>query len=134
MAKRLQGRHPISLQWISWQDYGSADVIRSSDGVIRLVGEQRSSAAANNDYLRIDGRITRITDTGFLFDGVIECRVSYILDGEPYRRTGPQEFFLYGDRGFWRLRDMKNEEGSVDYVDIYFDLETARASNAEWVD
>ena len=29
---------------------------------------------------------------------------------------------------------MKNEDDSVDYVDIYFDLETARASNAEWVD
>jgi len=133
MAEQLLGRRPISLQWISWEDYGSADVTRAKDGTLRIKGGQTSQEPGNDDYLRIDGHITRVTETGFSFDGEIESRVSYISDGQMYRRTGPQEFFLYRNRGFWRLRDMENAEGSVDYVDIYFDLETARASNAEWV-
>ena len=53
---------------------------------------------------------------------------------EQGERYGEQEFRLYGNRGFWRLQDMVNTDGSTDYVDIYFTLETARASNTDWVD
>ena len=125
MADELRGRHPLSLQWISWDDFGRATV-RKVAGTYVLSGEQRS--IESSDYLKIDGSVTRITDTSFFFEGTIEIRVSFINGGEPYRREGEQEFRLYGNRRFWRLVAMDNGFGSVDYVDIFFDHEAAEAT------
>ncbi len=129
MARQLTGARPLTLQWISWDEFGEA-VVKDKGGALTVTGAQHSRS--NDDYLKIDGRITKVEARRFFFDGTIEIRVSHILDGKPYTREGVQEFFLYGDRGFWRLRDMTNAEGSVDYVDIYFDLPTAKKANAGW--
>ncbi|MEM7386376.1 MAG: hypothetical protein AAF514_15655 [Verrucomicrobiota bacterium] len=124
MAAQLLGTRPVSLQWISWEDFGEVDV-RKEKGVYLIEGGQKSRT--NDDYLQIEGVITAIESDRFFFDGVIEIQVSHHNQGKPYRREGPQEFRLYGNRGFWRLANMYNPDASVDYVDIFFDLESARA-------
>ena len=124
--KRLLGKRPISLQWISWDDFGEATVKRSESG-LTIKGEQRGSGDGSSDYLQIDGLITNVTASAFGFDGVIETRVSHNNGGEPYRREGTYTFRLYGNRGFWRLVEMDNPDGIVDYVDIFFDMQAAKA-------
>ena len=128
MAKQLLGTRPLSLQWISWNDFGHATV-RNIAGRYVISGKQRHTGISN-DYIKIDGTIPLITDTAFDFDGTIEIQVSHINGGKPYKREGRQRFRLYGNRRFWRLAAMVNEFGSFDYVDIYFDRKAAKASPA----
>ncbi|MEM9480404.1 MAG: hypothetical protein AAGA58_12195 [Verrucomicrobiota bacterium] len=89
-ARQLTGERPLTLQWISWEKYGTATV-KNRGGALTINGEQRSEA--NGDYLKINGDITRVEERRFFFDGVIEIRVSHINGGEPYLREGSQEFF-----------------------------------------
>lgn len=117
-AKRLLGRHMLSLQWISWDYFGRATVTKTG-GIYRIKGEQKSRQ--NGDYLKIDGVITRIGKNFFEFFGIVETRVSHINGGEPCRRDGMMEFRVKGNRKYWRLQDMDNPCDAVtDYVDIYF--------------
>ena len=128
MAKQLLGRRPLSLQWISWDNFGEATVREDSTGKYQISGEQRGLGEDGDDYVKIQGSVLRVEDESFVFDGTIQIRVSHINGGDPYLREGKQEFRLYGNRRFWRLVDMDNGYGSVDYVDIYFDMKAAKAS------
>ena len=71
----LLGRHKLSLQWISWDYFGTANV-SNVKGVLRLKGEQRKRGG--NDYVKIDGVITSIDAKEFKFDGKIIIKVSHI--------------------------------------------------------
>lgn len=116
--RRLLGRHMLSLQWVSWDHFGRADVTERA-GVLYLKGEQRSRSG--DDYLTIDGRITRVDATEFTFDGTIVTRVSHINGGEPCTREGEVTFAVKGGRKYWRLQQMTNPCDPVtDYVDVYF--------------
>lgn len=117
-AKRLLGRHLLSLQWISWDYFGRATVTKTG-GIYRIKGGQNSRQ--NGDYLKIDGVITRIGKNFFEFFGIVETRVSHINGGEPCRRDGMMEFRIKGNRKYWRLADMDNPcDAATDYVDVYF--------------
>ena len=114
----LLGRHKLSLQWISWDYFGQANVSNKS-GVLYLKGEQK--ARNGNDYVKIDGVITSIDAKEFVFDGAITMRISHIADGKPCERTGEMTFLITGKRKYWRLQEMDNPcDGVTDYVDIYF--------------
>lgn len=117
-AKMLLGRHMFSLQWISWDHFGSATVSRRN-GVYFLKGEQKGRG--NTDHLQIDGRIVSIDSKEFVFDGTVMTRVSHINGGEPCTRTGEMAFKITGKRKYWRLQQMDNPcEPVTDYVDIFF--------------
>jgi hypothetical protein len=116
-AKRLLlGRHMLSLQWVSWDRFGTATVAER-DGVLTLQGSQR----VGGDYLEIDGMITRVDAKEFAFRGKIVTRVSYINGGEPCTREGEFTFAIKGARKYWRLQQMDNPcDEATDYVDVYF--------------
>jgi hypothetical protein len=120
-AKRmLLGRHLVSLQWISWDYFGRANVTERK-GVLYLKGEQKGRGESSADYLKIDGVITRVDAKEFKFDGKITVRVSHINSNAPCERTGEMTFRVTGKRKYWRLMEMDNPcEGVTDYVDIYF--------------
>lgn len=119
-ARMLLGRHMLSLQWISWDYFGTATVTKSR-GVYRLKGEQRGRGQSRGDYLKIDGAITSIKAREFNFDGKIEMRVSHINNGEPCIREGTYIFAITGKRKYWRMLEMDNPcDEATDYVDIYF--------------
>ena len=113
-----KGIHPISLQWISWEKKGEVAVVPLEDGWYSIKGSQSN---AENDYLKIDGKIKRISEKELEFDGSIETKVSHIFDGKPCIKTGKQVFAAKGNRKYFRLQNMVNCEGGslVDYVDIY---------------
>lgn len=119
-AAMLLGKHKISLQWISWDYFGTATVTNSR-GVYRIKGEQRGRGAEKGYYLIIDGVIRSISSREFVFDGVIETRVGHINNGQPCMRQGEMTFAITGKRKYWRLQQMQNPcDGVTDYVDIYF--------------
>jgi hypothetical protein len=119
-AKMLLGRHMLSLQWISWEYFGTATVT-STRGIYRITGQQRGRGESKGDYLRIDGVITSIDAREFKFSGKIEMRISHINNGEPCIRDGEFTFAITGKRRYWRMREMENPcDTATDYVDIYF--------------
>jgi hypothetical protein len=118
-AKRmLLGKHRLSLQWISWDYFGTATVT-NKNGVLYLKGEQRQRGG--KDYLKVDGTITSIDKNEFTFNGTIDMRVSHNNNGEPCKREGEMTFAIKGKRKYWRLQEMDNPcDGVTDYVDIFF--------------
>lgn len=114
----LLGKHKFSLQWISWDYFGTATVTERG-GTLYLKGEQKSRK--DSDFVRIDGKITRINAKDFSFEGTIITQVSHINGGEPCTREGEMTFKITGTRKYWRLMEMDNPCDSVtDYVDIFF--------------
>ncbi len=114
----LIGRHMLSLQWISWKEFGRANVTQKQ-GVLYLKGEQKGRKT--NDSLKINGVITEISRYEFKFEGFIITKVSYINDGNPCVREGEMTFAITGKRRYWRLQEMESPCGvETDYVDIYF--------------
>lgn len=116
--KMLLGKHLLSLQWISWDYFGAANVV-SKSGVFSFKGEQKQRKGG--DYVKIDGTITEINAKDFKFDGIIETQVSYLNGGAPCKREGQMTFAAVGKRKYWRLREIDNPcDTAADYVDIYF--------------
>lgn len=116
--KMLVGKHFLSLQWISWDYFGAANITDKA-GVLYLKGEQRQHGGT--DFLSIDGTITSIGKNEFKFDGTIIMQISHINSGDSCTRSGEMTFAVTGRRKYWRLREMKNPCDEVtDYVDIYF--------------
>src|SRR2546421_11601602 len=114
----LLGAHRLSLQWISWDYFGKATVTEKN-GTLFIKGEQRGRG--NEDFVTLDGRVTRLDAREFTFVGDIITRVSHINKGEPCKRSGEMTFRITGNRRYWRLQQMTNPcDDAADYVDIYF--------------
>ena len=114
----LLGKHMLSLQWISWDYFGSATVT-NKNGVYYLKGRQKSRK--DSDFVEIDGVITEINAKDFKFDGKITTRISHINGGSPCVREGEMTFAITGKRKYWRLQEMENPcDEATDYVDVYF--------------
>ncbi len=114
----LLGKHMLSLQWISWDYFGSATVT-NSHGVYYLKGSQKQRGGT--DFLEVDGVITEINAKDFKFDGKITMQISHINDGEPCVREGEMTFAVTGKRKYWRLQEMDNPcDTATDYVDVFF--------------
>lgn len=109
---------PVSLQWISMEKQGSAMVTKKADGWFTIKGEQTN---ANNEFLKIDGKLKRIDADQLTFEGTIITYIKTNNNGAPCEKNGNQTFSKKGDRKYYRLQNMKNCEGGslVDYVDLY---------------
>lgn len=117
-AKMLLGRHKLSLQWISWDYFGTATVT-NRQGVYSIKGQQKGRG--NSDLLAIEGMIVSIDAKQFVFEGKIVTQVSHINGGKPCTRQGDFTFKITGKRKYWRLMEMDNPcDEAKDYVDIYF--------------
>jgi hypothetical protein len=116
-AKMLLGRHLLSLQWISWDHFGKANVT-NKNGIYRIKGEQRGRG--NTDLLMIDGYITEIGAKEFTFSGKILTQISHINGGKPCTRDGEYTFKITGKRKYWRMQQFDNPcDQAADYVDLY---------------
>lgn len=119
-ARRLLGRHMFSLQWVSWDRFGSATVTNRK-GVYSIKGEQKGHGENRSDFVTIDGVITSIDAKEFGFRGKIVTQVSHINGGRPCTRDGEFTFKITGTRKYWRLQQMDNPcDQATDYVDIFF--------------
>jgi len=119
VEQRVIGKHMLSLQWISWDYFGTCTIKRNSAGELECKGEQLSRE--NNDYLRLDGTIEIVDAKHLRFTGTIVSSIYHINNGEECLREGTFDFVSTEGRRYWRLQQMKNPcDGCTDYVDIYF--------------
>jgi hypothetical protein len=109
---------PISLQWISFNDRGTAKMSKGDDGWYTLNGEQTNKS---NEFLKINGKIKRIDRFNLKFSGTIITYVKSNNGGVPCEKTGEFNFLKKGDRANYRLQKMENCSGGkvLDYVDLY---------------
>src|ERR1051325_7102842 len=114
----LLGADGFSVPLLSWDYFGKATVTEKN-GSLLIKGEQRGRG--NDDYVTLDGVITRVDAKEFTFEGDIITRVSHINKGEPCKRSGEMIFRITGNRRYWRLQQMDNPcDEAADYVDIFF--------------
>jgi hypothetical protein len=119
-SRVLLGPHGLSLQWISWDYFGVANVTNRR-GIYSIDGEQKGRGKNNSDFVKIHGVITSVDAKQFAFSGKITTQVSHINGGKPCVRDGEFTFKITGKRRYWRLQQMDNPCDPVtDYVDIYF--------------
>jgi len=109
---------PVSLQWISFEEQGSAKLIKKANGTYTINGGQTNN---KNEFLKIDGKIKRLDANNLSFEGTI---ITYVKDnngGKPCEKTGNQVFMKKDGRNYYRLQNMKNCAGGnlLDYVDLY---------------
>ena len=119
VERDVLGRHMLSLQWISWEDFGTCTITKDSKGVLHCKGEQRSKD--NDEYLKMEGTITIVNARHLIFNGTIDILAYGLNNNKVYKRKGSFNFKARGNRKYWRLQEMvrANDDG-VDYVDIYF--------------
>lgn len=120
----IKGRHKLSLQWISWDDFGYIDFKRIGDKVYKVDGFQdgnKSNGECDNCYLKINGEISQISENVLSFTGKIESSVYHIQNGTPCIKEGTFEFKSVGGRKYWRCQNMNGCDGVTDYIDIYFE-------------
>ena len=114
----LLGRHKISLQWISWDYFGTA-TITDRKGTLYLKGRQ--DGRRSKDFVSVDGVITSVDEKEFVFNGKIVTQISHIFGGKPCARDGEMIFRITGKRKYWRMQQIDNPcDEAADYVDIYF--------------
>jgi len=119
-ARKLrEGSHNLTLQWISWDKPGKAQIKKNSDGTFSINGKQTGE---KGDFVTIEGTLTVVTFAEMTFKGTIQTKYSGVNNGEVCEKTGTYHFLVKGARKYWRLQEMDNCEGNnvVDYVDIFF--------------
>lgn len=118
LERKVIGRHMLSLQWISWNYFGSCNITKEADGRLRCVGEHLSKEYPG-DFLKIDGYMTIVDERHLIFDGDITIKVYHLNEGQPYTRTGQYDFIATQNRKYWRAQNLEKID-ATDYVDIYF--------------
>jgi hypothetical protein len=117
-AKKLVGKHKLNLQWIgsdNWVEFGNLKVT-DRQGLMLISGNQ----AKGEDYLHVNGKIVRIEDKQFTFQGKIVTQVSHMNKGEACERDGEMIFKITENRKYWRLQQMQSPcDIATDYVDIF---------------
>ncbi|WP_172961706.1 lysozyme inhibitor LprI family protein [Desulfovibrio ferrophilus] len=116
--KKLLGRHPLRLQWLSGDPIGEA-WIEDRGGVYWLSGSQ----GREGHELLIDGRISTVRKDNFTFHGTVTTTLGFLNEGKPCVRQGRMWFVRKDGRPFWRLQSITNPcSGVSDYIDIYVDF------------
>ena len=118
LERKVVGKHLLSLQWISWDYFGTCEITKSSNGTFRCVGSQYSKE--NSDYLKLDGYISIISADHLQFTGVIKTKIHHLNSGNEYVRQGSFDFISTAGRKYWREQEMAGPDGVTDYIDIYF--------------
>ncbi|WP_373819657.1 hypothetical protein [Glaesserella sp.] len=112
----LIGEHLFSLQWISWEHFGVANIRKGEQGL-----EIEAEQALDGNFVVLTGHIEIIDSKSFNFTGDIVTRVSYLNNGQTCQRSGTFEFKVVGSRKYWRMQQMDSPcDKVVDYIDIFF--------------
>ena len=115
--QKLLGKHMFSLQWISWEKFGTANITRKDGGGLYIDALQE----LNGDYVILKGDVRVANAREFTVIGELVTRVHHINGGEPCTRNETFTFKATGTRKYWRMQEMVNPCDNVaDYVDVFF--------------
>lgn len=130
LERKVVGKHLLTMQWISWESYGSVEIKKQADGSLSCRGEQLARKCPkgteqgnidNDDYVKLDGVIDIVDKDHLIFTGEIRTKVYHINNGQEVLRKGTFNFVTKENRHYWRMQEMKNPiDECVDYIDIYF--------------
>ena len=130
LERKIVGKHLLTLQWISWESYGSVTIKKEADGTLSCRGEQLARKCPkgteqgnidNDDYVKIDGVIDIVDKDHLIFIGQIRTKVYHINNGQEVLRDGTFNFVTKENRHYWRMQEMTNPaDECVDYIDIFF--------------
>lgn len=118
LERKVVGKHLLSLQWISWDYFGTCEITKVNNGKYRCVGSQHSKE--NSDYLKLEGYISIVNENHLRFTGTIITRLHDMNNGNEHIREGTFDFKSTGGRKYWREQEMTGSDGCTDYIDIYF--------------
>ena len=114
-VERLLANKGITLQWIGWNERGTAHARWDGDRLL-LTGAQAKSGGGR---LFLDGYVTAINASDFTFRGTI--RIEDTPDaGRRCEMTKDWQFAVTQNRPYWRLREFEWCDRLTDYIDIYF--------------
>lgn len=116
MAENLKQNQGITLQWINWDQRGSA-FVSDKDGAWTLRASQSEIGGPGSLFL--DGRIVEIGSDYFLFDGVVQIRDTPDAARHCEKRD-IWRFAVTQNRPYWRIRTFEWCDYLTDYIDIYF--------------
>ena len=112
LERKVVGKHMLSLQWISWESFGSVEIKKEADGTFSCRGEQLA---------RKDGTIEIVDADHLVFTGEIRTKVYHINNGQEVLRSGTYNFVTKENRKYWRMQEISNPaDNCADYIDIYF--------------
>ena len=130
LERKYVGKHMLSLQWISWESFGSVEIKKEADGSLSCRGEQLARNCRkgveqenidNDDYIKLNGVIDIIDANHFIFVGEIREKVYHINNGQEVLREGSFNFESKDNRKYWRMYPVTNPvDECADYIDIYF--------------
>lgn len=75
---------------------------------------------SGGNFVKIKGYMAVVTDKHMNFTGEISQSISENDNGKTYTRKGTKTFMSKDGGKTWRLQDMINGSGFVDYIDIHF--------------
>ena len=78
------------------------------------------SVSSGKNSLKIKGVMAAVSDNYMNFTGEITQSISENDSGKPYTRKGTKTFLSKDSGRTFRLQDMVNGSGFVDYIDIHF--------------
>lgn len=112
---RLLNNKGVTLQWISWDQRGTANARMMGQRVLLTAAQAKTGAGR----LFMDGEVTEIGSDHFIFRGTI--RIADAPDpGRRCEATKDWRFAITQNRPYWRLREFEWCDGLTDYIDIYF--------------
>lgn len=115
-AARLRANKGVTVQWIGWDDRGTASVTDNA-GTLTLRAAQAQPDGPGRLFL--DGTVTEIAADYFVFDGTIRIADTPNV-GRACQANKVWHFAVTQNRPYWRLREFEWCDGLTDYIDIYF--------------
>lgn len=113
--QRLLTNKGVTLQWISWDERGTANARWAGERVLLTAAQAKTGGGR----LFMDGQVTEIGSDYFIFRGTI--RIEDAPDpGRCCEATKDWRFAVTQNRPYWRLREFEWCDGLTDYIDIYF--------------
>ncbi|WP_292008940.1 hypothetical protein [Chryseobacterium sp.] len=82
--------------------------------------EVSGNIKSGKNFVEIKGYMKIISDKHMNFTGEIKQSISQNDNGKVYTRKGTKTFLSKDGGKTWRLQDMVNSSGFVDYIDIHY--------------
>lgn len=112
--KDFSGNHRFSHNLIKKQ--GSVSFKKIGRDEYDISGEAKSG----KDHIKIAGTGIIVSEKHLNFTGTITQSIAENDNGKPYTRKGTKTFLSKDGGKTWRLQDMVNGSGFIDYIDITF--------------
>lgn len=117
--KDFSGSHKFTYQNDSSPKYSGTVNFTKIEGE-RDNYDVSGTIASGNNSVNLKGFIQVLSAKHMNFTGEITQKISENDNGKPYTRKGTKTFMSKDGGKSWRLQDMVNGSGFVDYIDIHF--------------